>query len=119
MVLDFPSTHHPMSSSSHQSSSARSSSSGGSSYFPVPSSPIPIRLGPGCWPGWLMANPPLISGSPSPESRSQNDHSEMDWDPHSEVATEEGEVVHGRWYSPVGPQLARTNRIIQDGFIAK
>ena len=103
MVLDFPSTHLPMSSSSHQSSSARSSSSGGSSYFPVPFSPIPIRHGPGCWPSWPMANSPPISGSPSPESGSQNDHLEMDWDPCAEVATEEGKVVHRRWYSPVGP----------------
>ena len=103
MVLVFPSTHLPMSSLSHQSSSVRSSSSGGSSYFPVPSSPIPVRRGPGHWPSWPVANPPLISGSPSPESGSQNDCSEMDWDPCTEVATEEGEVVHGRWYSPVGP----------------
>ena len=92
-----------MSSSSHQSSSARSSSSGASSYFPIPSSPIPIRCGPGCWPGWPTANPPLISGSPSPESGNQNDHSEMDWDLQAKVASEAGEVVHGRWYSPVGP----------------
>ena len=44
-----------------------------------------------------MANPPPISGSPSLESRSQNDHLEMDWDPWAKVATEAGEVVHGRF----------------------
>ena len=46
-----------------------------------------MRCGPGCWPSWPTVNPPLISGSPSPESRSQNDCLEMDWDPHAEVAT--------------------------------
>ena len=96
-------SHHPlfpiMSTPSHHSfSSARSSSSGGS-YYPVPSSPVPIRQGPGHWPSWLAANPPPISGSPSPESRSQNDCAEMDWDPQTEVATEVGEVVHGRLIS--------------------
>ena len=98
MVLDFPSTHLPMSSSANQLSSARSSSSGGS-YYPVPSSPIPFRHGPGHGPGWCSANPIPISTLPSPEAGSQNDQAELDWDPRAEVPTEAGEVVHGRLVS--------------------
>ena len=117
MVLVFPSTHHPMLSSSHQSSSTRSSSSGGSYCFPVPSSPIPIRHGPGCWPSWPTANPPPISGSPSPESGSQNDCLEMDWDLHAKVATEAREVVHGRLVSSFLFSFKKTEKMIQDGLI--
>ena len=67
------------------------------SFPSVPSSPIPIRRGPGCWPGWPTENPPPIFGSA--ESGSQSDCSEMDWDLWAEVATEAGKMVHGRLVS--------------------
>ena len=82
-----------MSSNGNPSSSHRSSSSGGS-YYPVPSSPIPVHQGPGHWPGWLVGNPVPASPSPSNSGKSQN--ACVDWNSQTEVPTEVGEVVHGR-----------------------
>ena len=84
-----------MSSASPSSVPPSSSSSGDSYFYPARSSPITInpQLR---WPGWPDA-PPRVTMTPDPESASPGARSHLDWDPRSEVPTEVGDDVFGRY----------------------
>ena len=88
-------THLTKMSSGHTSSSvpASSSSSGDSYFYPARSSPIMINSR---WPGWPSV-PPRVTTTPDPESSSPEARSHLDWDPRSEVPTEVGDEVYGRY----------------------
>ena len=59
------------------------------------SSPIRINTR-SRWPGWPDA-PLRIMMTPDPDSASPEVRSHLDWDPHSEVPTEVGDEIHGRY----------------------
>ena len=84
-------------SSGHTSSSIPPSlSSSGDLYFYLArSSPIMINSR-SRWPGWPSA-PPRVMMTPDPESSSPEARSHLDWDPRSEVPTEVGDEVYGRY----------------------
>ena len=90
-------THLTNMSSGHTSSSVPpSSSSSGDSYFYLARS-LPIRISSRArWPGWPEA-PPRVMMTPDPESSSPEAQSHLDWDPRSEVPTEVGDEVYGRY----------------------
>ena len=90
-------THLTKMSSGHTSSSVPpSSSSSGDSYFYLAQS-SPIRIpSRAWWPGWPSA-PPQVMMTPDPESSSPEARSHLDWDPRSEVPTEVGDEVYGRY----------------------
>ena len=84
-------------SSGHTSSSVppSSSSSGDSYFYPARSSPIMVNPR-ARWPGWPSA-PPRVMMTPDSESSSPEARSHLDWDPRSEVPTEVGDEVYGRY----------------------
>ena len=90
-------THLTKMSSGHTSSSVppSSSSSGDSYFYTARSSPIMINSR-SHWPGWPSA-PPRVTMTPDPESSSPEARSHLDWDPRSEVPTEVGDEVYGRY----------------------
>ena len=89
-------THLTKMSSGHTSSSVPpSSSSSGDSYFYLARS-SPIRISRSRWPGW-PSDFPRVTVTPDPESSSPEARSHMDWDPSSEVPTEVGDEVYGRY----------------------
>ena len=88
-----PSIHLTM--SSNNSSVPRSSSSSGKSYFYLARS-SPITINPRLrWPAYPAGSP--APSTPDPESSSPELQSHLDWDPRSEVPTEIGDEVHGRY----------------------
>ena len=83
-------------SSGHTSSSVPpSSSSSGDSYF-YPAQSSPIRISRSRWPSW-PGGFPRVTMTPDPESSSPEAWSHLDWDPRSEVPTEVGDEVYGRY----------------------
>ena len=58
--------------------------------------------------------------TPDPESSSPEARSHLDWDPRSEVPTEVGDEVHGRyvhWFP--SSVLRETDRLFKDAFNLK